>query len=175
MEGDAKLQEAGCIHFFKRSFKGSSHDDAPAPKVGAQKYQQDERLMEPDIDVEVKNLAIQLTALTKFNLMEEAVKTFKENKELEKAEAIRLKTETRVSLRAVGVVICIKCGHSWKGRIKKIWGVHPLRVYSKDVFSCTNYCVNDLESLEEHCLPHGVQKPASVMVLGGQGTYLHYL
>ena len=41
MEGDAKLQEAGCIHFFKRSFKGSSHDDAPAPKVGAQKYQQD--------------------------------------------------------------------------------------------------------------------------------------
>ena len=72
MEGDAKLQEAGCIHFFKRSFKGSSHDDAPAPKVGAQKYQQDERLMEPDIDVEVKNLAIQLTALTKFNLMEEA-------------------------------------------------------------------------------------------------------
>ena len=31
-----------------------------------------ERLMEPDIDVEVKNLAIQLTALTKFNLMEEA-------------------------------------------------------------------------------------------------------
>ena len=134
-----------------------------------------ERLMEPDIDVEVKNLAIQLTALTKFNLMEEAVKTFKENKELEKAEAIRLKTETRVSLRAVGVVICTKCGHSWKGRIKKIWGVHPLRVYSKDVFSCTNYCVNDLESLEEHCLPHGVQKPASVMVLGGQGTYLHYL
>ena len=79
-----------------------------------------ERLMEPDIDVEVKNLAIQLTALTKFNLMEEAVKTFKENKELEKAEAIRLKTETRVSLRAVGVVICTKCGHSWKGRIKKI-------------------------------------------------------
>ena len=72
MEGDAKLQEAGCIHFFKRSFKGSSHDDAPAPKVGAQKYQQDERLMEPDIDVEVKNLAIQLNALTKFNLMEEA-------------------------------------------------------------------------------------------------------
>ena len=72
MEGDAKLQEAGCIHFFKRSFKGSSHDDAPAPKVGAQNYKQDERLMEPDIDVEVKNLAIQLTALTKFNLMEEA-------------------------------------------------------------------------------------------------------
>ena len=80
-----------------------------------------ERLMEPDIDVEVKNLAIQLTALTKL-IMEEAVKTFKENKELEKAEAIRLKTETRVSLRAVGVVICIKCGHSWKGRIKKIAG-----------------------------------------------------
>ena len=63
------------------------------------------RLMEPDIDVEVKNLAIQLTTLTKFNLMEEAVKTFKENKELEKAEAIRLKTETRVSLHAVGVII----------------------------------------------------------------------
>ena len=41
MEGDDKLQEAGCIHFFKRSFKGSSHDDAPAPKVDAQKYQQD--------------------------------------------------------------------------------------------------------------------------------------
>ena len=97
MEGDAKLQEAGCIHFFKRSFKGSSHDDAPAPKVGAQKYQQDERLMEPDIDVEVKNLAIQLTALTKFSLMEEAVKTFKENKELEKAEAIRLKAELEKS------------------------------------------------------------------------------
>ena len=35
MEGDDKLEEAGCIHFFKRSFKGSSHDDAPAPKVGA--------------------------------------------------------------------------------------------------------------------------------------------
>ena len=77
-----------------------------------------ERLMEPDIDVEVKNF--QLTALTKFNLMEEAVKTFKENKELKKAEAIRLKTETRVSLRAVGVIICTECGHSWKGRIKKI-------------------------------------------------------
>ena len=47
MEGDAKLQEAGCIHFFKRSFKGSSHDDAPAPKVGAQKYQQDNRFTQP--------------------------------------------------------------------------------------------------------------------------------
>ena len=80
-----------------------------------------------------------------------------------------------ISLRAVGVVICIMCGHSWKGRIRKIWGVHPMRVYSKDVFSCTNYGVNDLESLEEHCLPHGVQKPASVMVLGGKGTYLRYL
>ena len=43
-----------------------------------------------------------------------------------------------ISLRAVGVVICTMCGHSWKGRIRKIWGVHPMRVYSKDVFSCTN-------------------------------------
>ena len=58
-----------------------------------------ERLMEPDIDVEVKNLAIQLTALTKFNLMEEAAKTFKENKELEKAEAIRLKAELEKSCK----------------------------------------------------------------------------
>ena len=50
MEGDAKLQEAGCIHFFKRSFKGSSHDDAPTPKVGAQKYQQDNRFFLLQLD-----------------------------------------------------------------------------------------------------------------------------
>ena len=90
-----------------------------------------------------------------------------EDQETRVEPRVEPRIEPRVSLRAVGVVICIMCGHSWKGRIRKIWGVHPLRVYSKDVFSCTNYCVNDLESLEEHCLPQGVQKPVNVMVLGG--------
>merc|ERR1719228_2358253 len=36
-----------------------------------------DRLMEPDIDAEIKNLAIELVALTKFTLMAEAVEKFK--------------------------------------------------------------------------------------------------
>ena len=61
-----------------------------------------------------------------------------EDQETRVEPRVEPRIEPRVSLRAVGVVICIMRGHSWKGRIRKIWGVHPMRVYSKDVFSCTN-------------------------------------
>ena len=60
------------------------------------------------------------------------------DKTITEEEDDKLEEAGCISLRAMGVVICTMCGHSWKGRIRKIWGVHPMRVYSKDVFSCTN-------------------------------------
>ena len=145
---------------------GDSRNSNTVKQPQGKKVQRMQKFSNVSANMFVRN-RMEMWKFPRSKISSEKTVTEEEDDKLEEAGCI--------SLRAVGVVICTLCGHSWKGRIRKIWGVHPMRVYSKDVFSCTNCGVNDLESLEEHCLPHGVQKPANVMVLGGQGTYLCYL
>merc|ERR1711874_828517 len=52
-----------------------------------------DRLMEPDVDADVKNLALQLISITKFTLMKERVEQFIKEREEAVVAAARRKEE----------------------------------------------------------------------------------
>ena len=71
-----------------------------------------------------------------------------------------------ICLRPVGLVLCMTCGETREGRVRRVCPSHPTVVYSMDRFHCPGCKQQDLAMMEEHPLARGAKNVPNKKILG---------